>query len=153
MEKQPHKNPVISKELLVSAKAFLCWEAVENLSVQLVPVQNAVAYYYPPQNVHHAIVIFFQPSASDFSEPLFLLFHEAGHALQYMRLCEQNREDYFQKMIDLDRGIEKMDFEKEAWAAGRDLLLRFLQKKALDLNLLAKFDLYSRACTLSYRES
>jgi len=143
---------MISKSVLTSAKAFLCWDVFKNLSVQLVPVHNAVAYYYPPQNAHHGIVLFYTPGAPDLCEPLFLLFHEAGHARQWAELCAQNRKDYFQEMIDRDKGTEKMTFEKEAWDTGRRLLEQFLRKEQLDATVLAKYDLYGKACLLSYSE-
>ncbi len=143
---------MISKSVLTAAKAFLCWDAFKNLSIQLVPVQNAVAYYYPPQNAHHGIVLLYAAGAPDLSEPLFLLFHEAGHARQWTELYGKDRKDYFQEMIDRDRGSEKTAFEQEAWDNGRHLLEQFVRQEKLDSAVLAKYDLYGKACLLSYGE-
>lgn len=142
---------MISFQVLKEAKAFLCWEVCKDLGVQLVPMRPAVAYYYPPRNPRHAIVVFYNPGSRDLSEALFLLFHEAGHAMQWMRLSVEDKADYFHAMIDADKGVEKTAFEQEAWDRGREFLEKFVSAKCLDPELVALYDLYGRACLLSYR--
>lgn len=144
---------MIPPATLKAAKAFLCWEVFDNIGVQLVPVRPACAYYHPPRSSRHGIVLFYNPGAQDCSEALFLLFHEAGHARHWERLHAAGRSDYFQTMLDRDKGDEKMMFEKEAWDCGRELLERFVVRERLDPSMLAQYDLYGRACLLSYRDS
>lgn len=143
---------MIGFQMLKEAKAFLCWEVFTDLSVQLVPMRPAVAYYYPPRNMRHAIVVFYHPGSHDFSEALFLLFHEAGHAVQWMKLSAEDKADYFYEMIDTDKGTSKTAFEQEAWERGRVFLERFVSAKCLDPELVALYDLYGRASLLSYRD-
>ena len=145
-------NPVVGKSVLATAKAYLCWEVFGRLTIQLVPVQDAVAYYYPPNNESHSIVLFYQASLDDFSEPLFLLFHEAGHARQWSEIPVQKRESHFRKMINLDTGKDKTAFEEKAWEAGRELLSRFIEKEHLSKNLLSRFDSYKEICLKSYHD-
>jgi hypothetical protein len=144
---------MIPFSVLAAAKAFLCWDGIDHLGIQLVPLRSAVAYYYPPGNQHHAIVVFYDPASRDFSEPFFLLFHEAGHARQWVQLHAVNRADYFQKMMNADRGQEKMAFEREAWDSGRQLLEEFLYREQLSPTLTAHYDLYARASLLTYDDS
>lgn len=141
---------MVSKSVLNSAKAFLCWEAFESLSIQLVGIQDAVAYYYPTRNSYQSIVLFYHVASKDFSEPLFLLFHEAGHAKQWGKLHEEKREALFHKMVDLDRGTQKVNFEREAWHIGRRLFSDFIQREKLNMDLLNHFDHYSTVCLKSY---
>jgi len=144
---------VITPATLANAKAFLCWEVFDNLGIQLVPLRPAVAYYHPPQNNRHGIVLCYNPGAQDLSEALFLLFHEAGHARQWTQLQAAGRGDYFAAMLDSDRGDEKTQFEQKAWECGRELLERFADREHLAASVLAQYDLYGRACLLSYRDS
>ncbi|MCX8043547.1 MAG: hypothetical protein N3B18_05400 [Desulfobacterota bacterium] len=144
---------MISAATLTSAKAFLCWDVFENtLAVQLVPIRTAVAYYYPPLNPHHGIVVFYSPQAPDLSEALFLLFHEAGHVRQWIRLHEKHHGEHFCAMIERDKGAEKIAFEQEAWHCGKELLERFVQHAHLDPVVLEQYDLYGQACLLSYAD-
>ena len=141
---------MIDKSVLDAAKAFLCWEAFDGLSVQLVAVQNAVAYYYPPGNPCHAVVLFYLEESRDFSEPLFLLFHEAGHAKQWSEMQAQKKTDLFQRMISATEGREKLDFEKQAWEIGMRLFADFLRKEKLEPLLFEHFDRYRAVCLQSY---
>ncbi len=141
---------MISKSVLTSAKAFLCWDSLENLSIQLVPVQNAVAYYYPRQNAFHTIVLFYDESLQDFSKPLFLLFHEVGHAIQWLELKKARQEQHFSDMMDSDKGEQKVIFEQQAWTLGRSLLYRFIDKEDLSFDVLERYDQYGTACVQSY---
>ena len=144
---------MVPKSLLISTKEFLCWEAMENLSIQLVPIQRAVAYFYPPLNDYSSIVLFYQTLTDDYSEPLFLLFHEAGHAQQWRDYVIGNKAELFRRMLDLDKGPEKLAFEKEAWDLGKRLLLAFSTKRQLaDDELCKSFDRYAERCLQSYAE-
>jgi len=144
---------MVPKSLLTSAKAFLCWEAMENLSIQLVPMQEAVAYFYPPQATHSSIVLFYEAQADEYAESLFLLFHEAGHAQQWRSYIAQGQAERFRQMLDLDKGPEKLAFEKEAWGLGKRLLLAFSVKHELAAEELGKsFQQYAERCLQSYAE-
>jgi len=145
-------NPAVGKSVLATAKAYLCWEVFGRLTIQLVPIQDAVAYYYPPNKESHSIVLYYHASLDDFSEPLFLLFHEAGHARQWSGIPEQQRESHFRSMLNLDTGKEKTAFEEKAWEAGRELFTRFIEKEHLSKKLLHRFDDYKRICLTSYRD-
>ncbi len=126
---------------------------MENLSIQLVPIQRAVAYFYPPQEDYPSIVLFYEAQADDFAEPLFLLFHEAGHAQQWRSYAVQGQAGHFRQMLDLDKGPEKLAFEKEAWNLGKRLLLDFSAKHDLAAEELDKsFEHYAERCLQSYAE-
>ncbi len=101
---------MIPKSLLDAAKAFLCWDVFPDLAIQLVALQNAVAYYYPPGGGLQSIVLFYDPAQRDFSEPLFLLFHEAGHACQWRQMQAGGRGGLFARLMTLDAGPEKVCF-------------------------------------------
>ena len=141
---------MISKALLDAAKAFLCWDVFPDLAIQLVALQNAVAYYYPPGGGLQSIVLFYDPVQRDFSEPLFLLFHEAGHACQWRRMQTGNRQGLFARLMTLDAGPEKVFFEAEAWRLGEELFRRFVEKKDLGLELAERIAAYGRRCAESY---
>jgi hypothetical protein len=138
------------KALLDAAKAFLCWDVFPDLSIQLVPLQSAVAYYYPPGNGLHSIVLFYDPAQHDFSEPLFLLFHEAGHACQCHALQEKNLGGQFERLMALDTGPDKASFESEAWRLGKELFIKFAGRRNLGPGLLERFESYCRHCVQSY---
>jgi hypothetical protein len=137
---------MISFDVLSKAKGFLCWDVFKDLAIQLVPLQNAVAYYYPPQNSSHSIVVFYQENINDFSESLFLLFHEAGHAIQNSLT---NGKEFFDKM-NLPNGKEKVDFEFEAWNEGRIIFNKFVKQENLDSDFMRRFDEYGVKAIESY---
>ena len=141
---------MISKSLLDAAKAFLCWDVFQDLSIQLVPLQNAVAYYYPPGGSLHSIVLFYDPAQPDFSEPLFLLFHEAGHACQWRQMQTCGQGELFQRLMGLDKGLEKVSFETEAWLLGKELFIQFAGSRGLSPGLPDRFESYGRQCVTSY---
>jgi hypothetical protein len=138
------------KSLLDAAKAFLCWDVFPDLSIQLVPLQRAVAYYYPPGNCLQSIVLFYDPAQSDFSEQLFLLFHEAGHACQWRRMQEDAGGGQFACLMALDKGPDKASFETEAWRLGKELFIRFAAGRSLVPGLSERFESYCRHCVQSY---
>ncbi len=137
---------MISFDILSKAKAYLCWDIFQDLAVQLVPLQNAIAYYYPPQNSSHSIVVFYHGEGKDFSDPLFLLFHEAGHVVQN---SQTNGNDFKDKM-QLPNGKEKMEFEIDGWNEGRILFEKFIKEENLDADLLRRFDDYGVKAINSY---
>jgi hypothetical protein len=141
---------MIPKTLLDAAKAFLCWDVFPDLAIQLVALQHAVAYYYPPGGSLQSIVLFYDPEQHDFSEPLFLLFHEAGHACQWRQMQEGSRGGLFARLMTLDAGPEKVSFEAEAWRLGQDLFRGFGEKKGLGPELAERLAAYGRRCTESY---
>ena len=141
---------MIPKSLLDAAKAFLCWDVFPDLSIQLVPLQSAVAYYYPPGGGLQSIVLFYDPSQRDFSEPLFLLFHEAGHACQWREMQAGARGGRFTRLMALDKGPEKAVFERDAWRLGKELFMKFAGGRGLGSGLPDRFESYCRNCVQSY---
>jgi hypothetical protein len=141
---------MIAKSLLDAAKAFLCWDMFPDFAIQLVALQNAAAYYYPPGGSLQSIVLFYDPAQPDFSEPLFLLFHEAGHACQWRQMQADSREGIFARRMALDTGPEKAAFEAEAWRLGEELFRRFRENRGLGPELAERLAAYGRRCTASY---
>jgi hypothetical protein len=141
---------MISKSLLDAAKAFLCWDEFPDLAIQLVALQNAAAYYYPPGGSLQSIVLFYDPAQRDFSEPLFLLFHEAGHACQWRQMQAGGRGGLFESLMTIDAGPEKVSFEAEAWRLGQELFRRFRENRGLGPELEERLAAYGRRCAESY---
>ncbi len=141
---------MISEPVLFAAKAFLCWDALRDLSVQLVPVREAAAYYYPPSNRRHSIIVFYTPGKRDLSEPFFLLFHEAGHACQWNAGNTAGRQQNFHELIDTPSGRDKCIFEHEAWERGRELLERFMHRHGLPGTVLDAYSRFRDRCLQSY---
>ncbi len=124
---------LISKQLLAQAKAFLCWDACPDLTIKLVPLQDPVAFYYPPSPTSHTIVIFYPAQHDDVSQALFLLFHEIGHYRQFQEYPQQAKDRQFEEVMNMAEGAEKARFEREAWECGADLLAIFLQHAGIPL--------------------
>lgn len=144
---------MLSKHLLFEAKAYLCWDAFPQLSVQLIPIDRSVAYYYPPTPQHHNIVIFYNPKEADFAEALFLLFHESGHVRQWKRYQQRGEIQYFYECLNRSNGQQKQIFEQEAWRYAEELLHRFCREKALDeFYIVQRFQDYRARCVQSYAE-
>ncbi|HEX9934037.1 MAG TPA: hypothetical protein VGB38_02475 [bacterium] len=142
---------MVPKTVLEQAKAFLCWDTFPDLTVQLVELRETAAYFFPPSNGRSTIVVFHQKQAADFSRPIFLLFHEAGHLLQSEEWEKDGRTNDFRKILDESAGSIRAAFEQESWKWGRELLKDFLQKNGLDQDLLAAYDRYAETCMRSYR--
>jgi hypothetical protein len=52
--------------------------------------------------------------------------------------------------MNLDRGREKAEFERQAWEDGAELFLYFVKKEGLDTGLIERFRNYSISCIESY---
>ncbi|MBN2102649.1 hypothetical protein JW835_01250 [bacterium] len=133
---------MISFEVIKQAKAFLCWDCYKDLSIQLIPIRESLAYYYPPAQMG-SIVLFYNPDAEDFTTLLYLLFHEAGHHSQQKSWLKNNKSEAYWKTIQTPTGSDKMEFEKESWDRGRNLFQKFLQKENINIELLDNFDSFS----------
>ena len=143
---------MINKSDLDAAKAFLCWDVFSDLAIQLMPLQNAAAYYYPPGGGLQSIVLFYDPAQRDFSEPLFLLFHEAGHACQWRQMVAHRQGELFSRLIALDKGPKKAAFEGEAWRLGQKLFEKFAASHGLTDRLYDQLREYGRCCAASYEK-
>lgn len=119
---------MIDRTVLFQAKSFLCWDRFPELSIQLVPLQDAVGYFYPPQQDLASIVLFYDPAKTDASEALCFLFHEVGHFLQWRSASEKDEIKNFLKNLQLDKGKKKIEFESEAWELGKKLFLEFITR-------------------------
>lgn len=142
---------MVGKSVLDAAKAFLCWDSGLRLSVQLVALQGPVSYFYPPAGDRGSIVVFYPADTEDFSRTLFLLFHEAGHALQWERAGEVQA-GHFQTAAGTTVGTHRQAFEREAWDLGRGLLGDFLDRAGLGRDLRAAYDHCAAGCLESYAE-
>lgn len=80
-----------------------------------------------------------------------MLFHEAGHILQYEEWDRSDRVQDFHKMMDEATGHIKTAFEKEAWDWGRDLLRDFIDKETLPAETLERYDVYTETCLQTYQ--
>ena len=143
---------MITKSTLANAKAFFCWDAIENLSIQLVPVQEAVAYFYPPRINKKSIILFYDTDEEDMENSLFLLFHEAGHARQWEHFANAKKENEFSQKMNLDMGDEKIHFEQEAWDRGKNLFINFLKSQNFpSTELVDKFETFAEQSMETYR--
>lgn len=140
---------MISKATLDKAKAFLCWDRFPDLSIQLVAMQEAVAYFYPPTN-RSTIIVYYNRGSKDFALPLFFLFHEAGHYIQYI---DMDNPEQFDRMMNLQHGREKQSFEKTAWLQGRKLLNEFIEKENLDTSFLSDYDIAKQKSLKTYKST
>ena len=136
---------LVSKSTLADAKAFLCWENFDDLAIQLVPLQQAAAFYVPPNPDVHSILLFYDQNKEDLSEALFLLFHEAGHRRQFEALHKK-----FDDMTAIPNGPQRQLFEEEAWRSAQLLFHEFITRHNLDLQHLQAFDAYARHAVNSY---
>jgi hypothetical protein len=141
---------MVPKSVLDQAKAFLCWDTFPDLTVQLIELQETAAYFYPPTNDRCTILVFFQKQVADYSRPLFLLFHEAGHLLQFEEWEKDGRTSDFWKLLNESVGSIKAAFERESWNWGRDLLEDFIAKKGLEKDIMDAYDRYAGQCIQSY---
>ncbi len=120
------------------------------MAIQLIALQDAVGYYYPPENPLQTILLFYNPAAENFTEPLFLLFHEAGHSCQWRDMKEHEQEALFFRLLACDRGPEKAAFEDRAWDLGQELFKKFVETRGLNILLCEEFTKYGRRCVESY---
>ena len=143
---------MMTKHHLAQAKAFLCWDRFTDLSIKLVPLKEPVAFYYPPSKDMHTLVVFYPEHAQDVSQALFLLFHEAGHYMQYGEYAQQGCQQQFWDLIQRVNGPEKMAFEEDAWNRGAILLQEFSQKIALsEYDIQSAYADYAQHCLASYK--
>lgn len=143
---------MISQAILFEAKAFLCWDKFAALSIKLIPIDKAIAFFYPPAKDIMTINLFYELNANDYSPALCLLFHEAGHLRQWQNLSMQNRADEFVHWTNRDKGDQKIQFEREAWQLGGELLNEFLTKININQNSLNDYyKSYAEQSLLTYR--
>jgi len=139
------------KSILDQAKAYLCWDIFRNMNIQLVGIQSDAAYFFPPRKDDATIVVFYRDGNEDMSRPLFLLFHEAGHWVQFAEYRERGREKEFYHIINSPTGTDRYCFEKQAWAEGGILLRDFAEKHHLPVEWLDRFDRYAEESLASYQ--
>jgi len=126
------------KSILFQAKSFLCWDKFPDLSIKLIPIKKPVAFFYAPGNLS-SIVLFYFEDDNDTTEPLCFLFHEAGHYIQWKLFqVTGGSENEYQKIINMDKGFEKLQFELQAWIRGKGLLENFLEKEKIEKKYILK---------------
>ncbi len=141
---------MISKSILDKAKSFLCWDIFSELSVQLIEIQESISYFFPPSK-HPTIIVFYRKNETDFTIPLFHLFHEAGHLLQFKEMKHRDESKTFWENVNTPAGTEKIKFEKQGWQKGYTLLEKFIQKKNLDPEVLEKYDNHAEKSIETYK--
>ena len=142
---------MIPKDILDQAKAFLCWDRFHDVTIKLIPLKGAVAFHQPPSNLYHTIFVFYPASTDDFSHALFLLFHEAGHLLQFEDYQQRGQEEQYWNLIQAVNGTDKGIFELEAWRLGGELLQQFQQRYDISgETLFLEYDNYAEQCVKSY---
>ena len=131
---------MINRTILFQAKSFLCWDKCPGMSIKLVPIQESVAFFYPPLEDDASVILFYNTTAMNLTNPLCFLFHEAGHYWQWVKARRAGKLDDFNKMIQLDKGEDKVDFEREAWIFGQEMLVEFLKKENIGtMTVLAQY--------------
>ncbi|MCJ7812462.1 hypothetical protein MUP95_03975, partial [bacterium] len=111
---------------------------------------ETISYFHPPFN-RSTIIIFYKKSP-DYSIPLFHLFHEVGHYMQYEKMQQTGRESLFWQNINTPTGSSRVAFEKESWQEGKVYLSQFIEKSGLDQSLLSKYDQYAKTSIESYQD-
>ena len=133
----------LKKTVLDNAKAFLCWTKFPDLTIQLIEQDQAVGYFVPPSE-RGTIYLFYEKKLNDFSNALFLLFHEAGHYLQFLR--DKEVTPFLAPLSE-----EQIRHEEEAWDFGRSLLIEFFEAQEISTDRLNQYDLFSKICIGTYR--
>ena len=143
---------MLSKAILDQAKAFLCWEIFDSLNIQLIELSLPAAHFFPASSTQNTIVIFFEGGTSDFSRPFFLLFHEAGHCKQLLQWRKQGREEDFRRAVNDVSGSKRINFEKESWLLGKDLLEQFICERGISAGVLEQYDHFATQSITTYKE-
>ena len=145
---------MIDKSVLFEAKAFLCWDKFPALTIKLIPINEAVAFFYPPTSDAATIHLFYGAESKDFSRALCLLFHEVGHFRQWQQYTKDKREDEFWELTHLDKGDSKIVFEREAWNLGSDVLKAFIKKMKISIdNLESMYQQLTEQSLLTYNQN
>lgn len=143
---------MLSKTNLDQAKLFLCMDLYPDLSIKLIAIDKATAFFYPSIKDLSTIIVFYEKNQNDFTNPLFLLFHEVGHFEQYKAFLINNKVDEFCAVINLDKGTKKIQFEREAWNKGREIIEIFLEKYQIDKSkVIDQYNNFAENCLLSYK--
>ena len=70
---------------------------------------------------------------------------------QWQNLSIQNRSDEFERWTNLDKGDKKIQFEREAWKLGGELLNEFLTGINMNQNSLSDYyKSYAEQSLLTY---
>jgi len=141
---------MVAKTILDQAKSFLCWDIFPDLTIQLIELKEAVSYFYPPF-ARSTIIVYYERGNTDFFVPLFHLFHESGHLLQFEEMRKAGRESDFWEAVNTTTGPSKVAFEKESWERGKKLLEKFVRGNNFKNSLLKKYDAYAEKSIRSYR--
>lgn len=142
---------MISKVVLKLAKSYLCWDEFPHLSIKLIEMNHPVAFFYPPEKDISTIMLFHPANCRDYTESLFLLFHEAGHYEQYVGYSRTRNFTKYTELINSDKGKERFDFEREAWERGKMLLDNFIHKYDITLSDFPEaYNDYANKCLSSY---
>lgn len=141
---------MVSKSILNKAKSFLCWDVFSELTIQLIEIKEAVSYFLPPSK-QSTIVIFYDKDTLDFIHPLFQLFHEAGHLLQYQNIQHRKTSQKFWDYINIPTGPEKVKFEQQGWNKGYLLLKKFIKTENLNPDILREYDTYAAKSIETYK--
>ena len=92
----------------------------------------------------------FHKGNDDYTIPLYLLFHEAGHSLQYREMTENGTESRFHTLINIPTGPERVAFESQSWKIGKELLTLFMAKNDLNSNILLRYENFAQKSIRTY---
>jgi len=140
---------MVDKSVLFQAKAFLCWDKFPELSIKLILIEQSVAFFHPPTREVATINLFYEQDNIDVTREVCLLVHESGHLMQWRNFQVQHREKNFWQLLDLDKGDEKMMFEREAWDFGAILLKEFLEENSLEI--MTQYNALAEESIITYK--
>lgn len=141
---------MISKSILNQAKSFLCWEKFSDLSITLIQLDHAIGFYYPPKTALHTILLFYEKNQNDFTKPLCLLFHEAGHLVQYNQYDKTGTKNQYQEHLNSRDTDQRLKFEEDAWRLGKSLFTEFCARYQIGTHLIEDYDSYQKECLNTY---
>ena len=144
---------MITKDILVTAKQYLCWNLYQDLSLQLIELEEPVSYFFAPQLKQSTILLFLKSNNGDYRESLFLLFHEVGHYLQFKSWVQDGLESLYWQQVAEIGGAKKLQFEFEAWDLGKKILIDFIKSQNMhDKYLIQQYKTFSERSLNTYQK-
>ena len=144
---------MITKDILATAKQYLCWDLYQDLSLQLIETEEPVSYFFAPQPKQSTILLFLKSNKGDYRESLFLLFHEVGHYLQYTSYVRDGLESSYWQQVAGTGGTERLQFEFEAWDLGKKVLIDFFKSQNMhDKHIIRQYKTFAERSLNTYQK-